>query len=266
MGWSTLVGLLLAFAALLASNLMEHGNPLALLNGPGAVIVFGGTIGSALVSFPPQRTLGLPSAIGQIFKQKLPDHREVIAQIVELADKARRQGLLSLEEEANKLSDNFMRQGLQLVVDGIDPDVVRSLLEVETERTSERHAGSYGVLAAMGGYAPTMGIIGTVMGLVNVLGNMEDPSKLAGSIATAFLATFYGVGSANLVWLPLASKLKQVDEEEALVRSIMTEGILSIQAGDNPRVVRTKLEAFLSVKDRTKDGETVAKPAAAGAR
>lgn len=255
MGWSTLVGLLLAFAALLISNLMEKGNPLALLNGPGAVIVFGGTIGSALVSFPPQRTLGLVSAIGQIFKQKLPPHQLVIEQIVGLADKARRQGLLSLEEEGAQLEDPFLRQGLQLVVDGTDPDVVRGLLEIETERTAQRHASSYGVLQAMGGYSPTMGIIGTVMGLVNVLGHMEDPSKLAGSIATAFLATFYGVGTANLVWLPLASKLKQVDEEEALLREIMTEGILAIQSGDNPRVVRTKLEAFLSPKDRNKDSE-----------
>jgi chemotaxis protein MotA len=257
LGWSTVLGLVLAFAALIVSNLMEKGNPLALLNGPGAVIVFGGTIGSALVSFPPQRTLGLPGAIGQIFKQKLPANSEVIDQMVDLADKARRQGLLALEEEAKTLGDPFLRQGLQLVIDGTDPEVVRELLEIETEHAAERHAASYGVLAAMGGYAPTMGIIGTVMGLVNVLGNMEDPSHLAGAIATAFLATFYGVASANLLWLPLASKLKQVDQQEALSRQVMSEGILAIQGGDNPRIVRTKLEAFLSPKQRQsdKDGE-----------
>ena len=257
MGWSTLVGLLLVFAALIVSNLMEKGNPLALLNGPGAVIVFGGTIGAALISFPPQRTLGLPSAVAQIFKQKLPSQNEVINRLVDLADKARRQGLLALEEEAKKLTDPFLHQGLQLVIDGTDPEVVRDLLEIEQEHAAERHAESYGVLQAMGGYAPTMGIIGTVMGLVNVLGNMEDPSHLAGAIATAFLATFYGVASANMVWLPLASKLKQVDQQEALLRHVMSEGILAIQAGDNPRIVRTKLEAFLSPKQRqVEEGES----------
>jgi chemotaxis protein MotA len=253
MGWSTAVGLILAFVFLITSNLMEKGNPLALLNGPGAVIVFGGTFATALVSFPPGRTLGVFKTIGQIFKQKLPEAGELISTLVELADKARRQGLLSLEEEGKKLSDPYLRMGLQLVVDGTDPEVVRTLLEIDTERMQERHASSYGVLAAMGGYAPTMGIIGTVMGLVNVLGSMADPEKLAGSIATAFLATFYGVGSANLMWLPLGKKLQQADEEEALIRGIMAEGILAIQAGDNPRVVRTKLEAFLSPKFRAKE-------------
>jgi chemotaxis protein MotA len=253
MAWSTVAGLALAFAALLASILIEHGNPLGMLNASGAVIVFGGTIGSALVSFPPQRTLSLPAALGQIFKSKLPSLEMTIDLLVDMADKARRQGLLSLEEAAAKLDDPFLREGLQLVVDGTDPEVVRNLLEIETDRTAERHASSFGVLQAMGGYSPTMGIIGTVMGLVNVLGHMEDPSKLAGSIATAFLATFYGVGTANLVWLPLASKLRQLDEQEALVRGLMTVGILAIQAGENPRVVRTKLEAFLSPKNRKKD-------------
>jgi chemotaxis protein MotA len=249
-----LVGLVLAFAALLISNLLEKGNPLALLNAPAAVIVFGGTFAVALVSFPPQRTLGLPSAVGQIFKQKLTPLPQVIDQMVELADKARRSGLLALEEEAKNLPDAYLRQGLQLVIDGTDQEVVAALLETETENAAERHASSYGVLTAMGGYAPTMGIIGTVMGLVNVLGNMEDPEHLAGAIATAFLATFYGVGTANLVWLPLASKLKQVDQQEALLRRMMGEGILAIQAGENPRIVRTKLEAFLAPRQRQVDG------------
>jgi chemotaxis protein MotA len=251
MAWSTAAGLILAFACLIISNLLEHGNPLALLNAPAAVIVFGGTLGSALVSFPPERTLSLPKTIMTLFKGKMPAHADLIKLLVELADKARRQGLLALEEEEARLTEPFMRKGVQLVVDGVDPSVVRELLEIDSEHMSERHASNYALLAAMGGYAPTMGMIGTVMGLVNVLGSMEDPSKLAAAIATAFLATFYGVATANLIWLPLSSKLKQASAEEMLMRSIITEGVLAIQSGDNPRIVSTRLESYLSPKHRT---------------
>jgi chemotaxis protein MotA len=258
MAWTTLVGLILGFGALLVSNLLEGGSPARLINVPAAVIVFGGTIGTAFIAFPPSTVLGMPKTIMQIFKHKLPNTAQLISLLVELADKARRQGLLSLEEEEQKLTDPFMKKGLQLVVDGTDPETVRHLLETETMRMAERHFRASAILEAMGGYAPTMGIIGTVMGLVNVLSHAEDPSEMAASIATAFLATFYGVATANLLWLPLASKLKEANQEEVLVRHIMADGILAIQAGDNPRVVRTKLESSLPPKERgreVKEGE-----------
>ncbi len=253
MAWTTIVGLILGFGAMMVSNILEGGSPASLINAPAAVIVFGGTIGVSFVAFPPRTVLGLPKTIMQIFKHKLPDPGKMISLMVELADKARRQGLLSLEEEESKLSDPFLRKGLQLVVDGTDAETVRELLNTEITRMSQRHASAYSILEAMGGYAPTMGIIGTVQGLVAVLSHAEDPSEMAASIATAFLATLYGVATANLLWLPLASKLKQANEEEVLMRHIIAEGVLAIQEGDNPRVVRTKLESSLPPKERGKE-------------
>jgi chemotaxis protein MotA len=255
MAWSTGAGLVLAFVVLIGTVLIEGGQPAALLNAPAALVVFGGTFVTALISFTPARTLGVVKMIIQIFKFKAPSHDTLISQIVDLADKARRQGLLALDEEVNQLEEPFLKKGLQMVVDGTDPEMVRKLLEIETHHMLERHKGGQAVLAAMGGYAPTMGIIGTVMGLVNVLSHMDNPEHLASSIATAFLATLYGVASANLIWLPLGSNLAQVDEEELLMRSITTEGVLAIQAGDNPRIVGSKLEAFLSPIDRKLEPE-----------
>jgi len=236
--------------------MIEGGSPASLVNLPGAVIVFGGTFGVAFVAFSPKITLNLPKIILQIFKQKLANPVKIIDLLIELADKARRQGLLSLEEDEEKLVDPFLKRAIQLVVDGTDPETVRQLLEIDTRRMTQRHLESSAILDAMGGYAPTMGIIGTVMGLVNVLGKLgEDPAGLGESIATAFLATLYGVGSANLLWLPLGSKLKQGNSEELLLRQLMTEGVLSIQAGDNPRVVRSKLEAYLPPRVRGAVGQ-----------
>ena len=255
MAWSTGAGLVLAFVVLIGTVLIEGGNPVALLNAPAALVVFGGTFVTALISFTPAKTLGLLKTIMQIFKFKAPPHEDLIAQIVDLADKARRQGLLALDEEVNQLDEQFLKKGLQLVVDGTDPEMVRKLLEIETHHMAGRHKGGQGVLVSMGGYAPTMGIIGTVMGLVNVLSHMDNPEHLASSIATAFLATLYGVASANLIWLPLAAKLGQVDEEELLMRAIMTEGVIAIQAGDNPRIVGSKLEAFLPPSARKLEAE-----------
>jgi chemotaxis protein MotA len=264
MAWTTLIGLLIGFGAMLLSTTLEGGSPAGLLNTPAAVMVFGGTIGCALISFPPHITLGLPKMIMRIFQQKLPDANKTINLLVDMADKARRQGLLSLEEEGAKLNDPFLKMGLQLVVDGIAPETVRQLLEIDTEQMAERHAASYQMLTALGGYAPTMGIIGTVMGLVSVLGKLgNDPAGLGESIASAFIATLYGVATANLLWLPLGNKLKAANEEEVLLRTIMSEGILAIGAGDNPRVVRTKLESFLPPRARGK-GEAAAAGGGAG--
>ena len=255
MAWTTIVGLVLGFGSMMLSDILEGGNPASLISMPAMVMVFGGTIGVAFTAFPPRTILGLPKTIMMIFKFKPPSPTALINLIVDLADKARRQGLLSLEEEAGKLSDPFLKKGLQLVVDGTDPETVRHLMDTEIERMSERHISAYSILSAMGGYAPTMGIIGTVMGLVAVLSHAEDPTEMAASIASAFLATLYGVATANLLWLPLGSKLKQADEEEVLIRNIIAEGVLAIQDGDNPRVVRTKLESSLPPKERGKEAE-----------
>ncbi len=252
----TPVGLVVGFGALLVAAVLEGGEVHSFIQGTAALIVFGGTFGATLVSFPLRRVMGLPRLILEAF---LESHRQAPAEIVEhfvhLAQVARREGLLALEEEANKLEDLFLKKGLLLVVDGIDAEVVETVLTTDIQALRERHEAGYGILEAMGGYAPTMGIIGTVMGLIHVLSSLEDPSKLGPAIAVAFVATLYGVASANLLWLPLATKLKAKSKHEVFLRELALQGLLAVQAGDNPRIVREKLEAFLSPSHRGKGSE-----------
>jgi chemotaxis protein MotA len=247
---STALGLLVGFGALIMSVLLEGGTPMALVNGPAAVIVLGGTLGAVLISFPLSQVLSLPSLFAQSFQPYRGDPQALIETFVKLADQARREGLLSLEEEAGKIEDAFLKKGVMLIVDGVDPDVVRDIMETDTHLVSQRHKGGYSMLEAMGGFAPTMGIIGTVMGLVNVLSQLSEPEGLGHSIAVAFIATLYGVVTANLLWLPIGNKLKQKSQIEVIAREVTIEGVLSVQAGENPRIVREKLEAFLAPKLR----------------
>jgi len=242
-------GLALALGALLLSVILEGGSPAALMNLPAAVLVFGGTIGVSMMSFPFEAVMGMPKFLPQAFFDKLPNPADTVEVFVKLADKARREGLLALEQELEGL-DDFIKKGVMMVVDGSDPSLVREVLEGEIAATEQRHKRGIGLLEAMGGFAPTMGIIGTVMGLVNVLGHLENPDELGHSIATAFIATLYGVASANVLWLPLGNKLKNKSAAETWVRELAVEGILSVQAGDNPRVVRQKLEAQLAPGQR----------------
>jgi chemotaxis protein MotA len=248
---STPVGLVLGFGALIGGFVIEGGSPFSLLSPSAALIVIGGTIAATLVSFPLKNVITLPKLIMQAFFTPPGDPQEVVQQFVDLADKARREGLLAMEEDSKNIEDPFMRKGIMLVVDGVDPEVVRDILETDAALVAERHARGQALFAAMGGYAPTMGIIGTVMGLVNVLSNLAEPEELGHSIATAFIATLYGVVTANILWLPLSSKLKQKSEKELHVRSLMVEGVLAVQAGENPRIVREKLDAFLAPAERS---------------
>ncbi|MBA4385750.1 MAG: hypothetical protein C0410_13515 [Anaerolinea sp.] len=179
-----------------------------------------------------------------------------------MADKARREGLLALEEESKKIKDPFLQKGIMLVVDGVDPSQVRAILETNIENLEERHKKGAAAFAGAGGFAPTFGIIGTVMGLMNALKMLDDPEKLAEAIAGAFLATLWGLLFANLIFLPLGNKLKAKSQEEVHYRNLLTEGILALQAGENPRIVREKLNAFLAPKEiKTDDGKK--KPATA---
>jgi chemotaxis protein MotA len=167
-----------------------------------------------------------------------------------MAEKARREGLLSLEEETQTLSDPFLRKGISLVVDGTDPELVKDILESDLDAMEARHSRQAGLYMTMGGFAPTLGIIGTVMGLVHVLENLSDPGTLGPAISSAFIATFYGVSSANLVFLPIGNKLKRISHDEVHARTMLIEGVISIQAGDNPRVVEEKLRTFLDPAER----------------
>jgi chemotaxis protein MotA len=257
----------IGIVALCLSVILEGGDLTKFTSPSAALIVFGGTLGAAMTSAPISRIRKLPSLIVQALTRgpgaKSP--QEIVGLFVTLAEKARREGLLSLEEEVNKIEDPFIRKGTLLVVDGIDPDLVQSILDIDIAAMAERHQQGYGLFESMGGYAPTMGIIGTVMGLVHVvLSSLSNPADLGPAIAVAFIATFYGVSSANLIWLPIGLKLKAQSQEEITLHELAREGILAVQAGDNPRIVHEKLQAFLASGER--DGKAK-KPdiAAAGA-
>ncbi len=262
----TLIGLVLGFVAIFGASVLESGNPgslVAMLNPPAALIVFGGTFGAAITSFPLQRLKRFPTFLRVAFRDTPASGAELVEMFVRLAERARREGLLALEGDANEIEDDLIRKGVLLVVDGTDPELVREIMEADVAATAERHEANYAVLEAMGGFAPTMGIIGTVIGLVNVLSNIENPEELSRSIATAFIATLYGVFTANILWLPLGQRLKHRNKEEVARRNLAVEGVLAVQAGDNPRVVREKLEAFLSPGERRDPEAAAAAPATA---
>jgi len=247
---TTIGGLVLGVVSLVVAFMMEGGTVGALIQFTAVIIVFGGTLGAVLVSYPIAQLQQLPGILKVAFFYKRRDFLTIIDDLVELASTARREGILALEEGIENHDDDFFKNGIRLVVDGVDPDLVRSILETELSFIESRHETAAGIFETAGGFAPTMGIIGTVMGLVHVLGNLQDVSKLGPLIATAFIATLYGVGSANVVYLPLGNKLKTRSKEEVLGRELMIEGILSIQAGENPSILRHKLKAFLAPKMR----------------
>lgn len=260
MDLATIIGLALGLIGIFGGTIMEGGSPLALLNIPAIMIVMGGTIGTAFIAFPLSRVLGMPKVVLKTFFKPGIEEEQVVSLFVNMADKSRREGLLSLEEDAQTIPDAFMRKGMLLMIDGTDPELVREILEIDMEAQEKRHHANAGILESMGGFAPTMGIIGTVLGLINVLGNLESPGELGHAIAGAFIATFYGVFTANLFYLPLAGKLKANSASELHMRQVMLEGIQSIQAGDNPRIVKEKLEGFLAPNARGKERKTEATP------
>jgi len=178
-----------------------------------------------------------------------------VAELVGYAEAARRDGLLALDEVTSTIEDPYTRKGLQLVVDGTDPDLVADVLEAENDAMRKRHAATVQPFDKAGGYAPTMGIIGTVFGLIHVLGNLDKPETLGPSISAAFVATLLGVASANIIYLPIGARLKQLSQEELHARALIVEGILAIQAGDNPRVVQEKLTAYVPPSQRMSEEE-----------
>ncbi|HOF87740.1 MAG TPA: motility protein A [Armatimonadota bacterium] len=245
MDLATVIGLLLAWGAVFVALTMEGGSLSSLMLAGPAVLVFGGTAGAGIISFSLKHSLNLGRVLKVAFLSKTLDRTQVIRLLVNLAKIARQSGILALEEELSKIENAFLRNAIQLVVDGTQPEMVREILETEITHMGSRHKVGEEILATAGGYAPTLGIIGTVMGLVNMLENLDDPGGMGPAIAAAFLATLYGVMSANLLFLPIAAKLKARSHEEVATYELALEGILSLQAGDNPRVVATKMMAFL---------------------
>ncbi|MDB5097542.1 MAG: chemotaxis protein MotA [Cyanobacteria bacterium RYN_339] len=251
---TTILGLVVGFVCLIGAHVWEAGGDIGaiwgLINPSAGLVVFGGTAGALLTSYPLEEVKLLPRVLQQSFRKNDLQPGSLVSRLVQFAEKARREGLLALETEVASAGDPFLQKGIQLVADGLDQDTIKDMLETELDFVASRHAACYGMLDAMGGFAPTMGIIGTVMGLINVLANLENAGNLGAAIAVAFVATLYGVGSANLIWLPMGQKLKRKSEEELLLREVMIAGIISIQAGDNPQIVEEKLKSYLSPATR----------------
>jgi chemotaxis protein MotA len=269
---ATIIGLLAAFGAVALSAFIGNVDARILFERYEAfILVFGGTVGATLTSFPMRTFLnGVKTGFSTAFRPPALHEREIVGQLVSFAERARREGLLALEQDANELDDEFLRKGIQLVIDGRDTDIIRKILETEVSFVAERGAKAEAVFMAMGGFSPTLGIIGTVLGLIAMLkglGSMGSSGGGTGSIgmatAQAFVATFYGILLANLVWLPIGGKIKQRNEQLLMLREIMIEGILAIQAGDNPRLLEEKLLAFLDPADREKATDEGAGAAAA---
>jgi chemotaxis protein MotA len=255
MDLTTILGLVIGIGALLLSVILEGGHISSLFSVPAFVMIAGGTIGATAIGFTVEELKTVPTLMRIAFKDEKHDVASLIATLVSFAEKARREGLLALEEDLNAIEDKFLKKGMQLVIDGTDAELVRSIMETELAFIQERHHKGASIFDAAGGYAPTMGIIGTVMGLVHVLGNLSDTESLGPAIATAFLATLYGIFSANILFLPIAGKLKNRSAHQVLVYEVTLEGILSVQAGDNPRIVEEKLEAFLAPTKRKQPQE-----------
>lgn len=247
MNISLIVSTIIGFGFLIVAFIFEGGTPSGLLQPTAAMIVFGGTIGAVGVSFPFSQIAKLPKVFGVLLSNRKEDREKIIQDSVKLANMIKREGLLSLEAElSNGDYDDFMVRGLQMVTDGIEGELIRASLENRVDNMEHRHEKGIAVFESAGGYSPTMGVIGTVMGLINVLGNLGNPDELGAKIGVAFIATLYGVGMANLVYLPIATRLKQIDTEEIVTKSMIIEGVLLIYNGSNPTIIEERLRGFLS--------------------
>jgi len=245
MDLATIVGVLLAFGGIFGAQVMEGGNPASLMLPAPMLLVVCGTLGAAMASGILKDATGLPKQAIRAFTAKRSESGALVETVVGLAERARREGLLALEDAAKSVTDPFLRRGLEMAIDGTDPEELGDILhgEVDAKRKADKAAAK--IFVDMGGYAPTIGIIGTVMGLVHVLSSLSDPSKLGELIAGAFVATLWGVMLANVVFLPMGARLKRVSELECEQMELAIEGILAIQAGANPRLVAQKLKSLL---------------------
>ncbi len=248
MDFATIFGIVGAWGFLIVAAILEGTHVQTFFQLTAFMIVVVGTFGATMASFPIEVTKDSVNVAKKAFTTEDLSAESMIETMVGFATKARREGLLGLEEETDAVENDFLKKGLQLVVDGTDIELVRNILETDISFLEARHAVGAGFYGAMGGYCPTFGIIGTVMGLVHALGSVDDPSQLAGAISLAFIATFYGISFANIVFLPISLKLAANSKAEVLLREVMLEGILSISAGDNPRIVEEKLKAFMPPK------------------
>jgi len=241
----TLAGLGIAVVAIFVGIILGGGNPVSLIDAPSIAVVFGGTTGAMIMSFPLARVLKLHKVVLQSVFSKPVDAAETIKDIVKYAEVARREGILALENHIPDMKDEFIVRGVKMAVDGTDPELINQIMEIELEAVIDRHAQGKQMLDTTGRYAPAFGMIGTLMGLIFMLSNMDDPSKIGPGMAVALITTLYGAMIANIVCGPLADKLQARDGEEIMIKTIVIAGVMAIQSGDNPRVVESKLMTYL---------------------
>jgi chemotaxis protein MotA len=248
----TTIGGIILGIILIVTAIMAEGSILAFWSVSSILIVFGGVLAATLINYPLAQVISVMKVVKVAFKGEGLKSIETIKEMIGMAEKARREGLLALDSESEFIEDDFLRKGIQLVIDGTDPELVRNILETEISMMEERHKVGYGVFESMGASAPAFGMLGTLIGLILMLQKLDDPSALGPGMAVALITTFYGSLIANLICLPIAGKLRLRSEEEILNREIIIEGILSIQAGENPRLVAEKMKAFLHPDDKDK--------------
>ena len=249
---ATLIGIVAAALLVFGSILTGQGVSF-FFNLPAVMIVFGGAFGATLVNYPLAEVLAVINVAKNAFLMKSSSAVETIDRLVDVAEKARREGILAIERELDDIDDPFMKLGIQYAVDGTEPETIRAILESELSSMEERHKIGKGVLDALGTYAPAFGMIGTLIGLIQMLAALEDPSMIGQGMAVALVTTLYGSMAANIVFLPMAGKLAFRSKEESRRKELVIEGILSIQSGDNPRIVREKLKTFLPPAQREQE-------------
>jgi chemotaxis protein MotA len=249
MDLTTVIGLIAGFSVILL-GITQAGSLVSFFSLSSIMIVVGGTGGAVVVNYPINELVGVISVVKKTLFTKVQPITETIATLVSFAERARREGILALERHMEEIEDEFLAKGIQLAVDGTEPELMRNILTTELDYLEKRHASGASIFATAGALAPAFGMIGTLIGLVLMLQTMTDPSTIGPNMAVALITTFYGALAANLVFIPLTGKLKRRSEEEVLVKEMMIEGILSIQSGDNPRIVEQKLTSFISPKLR----------------
>jgi chemotaxis protein MotA len=252
MDLATLIGIIVSLG-LVSFAILTGDGASTFLNVPSIVIVFGGTIGTTLVCFPMKTVLGVMGVTRKLLFADPEDHGALIAKLEELAKKARKEGLLSLQAATDEIDDSFYKTGLQLVVDGQEADTIEDILKIEIAYIKNRHAVGSELMKTMGTYAPAFGMIGTVIGLIQMLQSMSDPSSIGPAMAVALVTTFYGALLSNVLFLPFATKLDQRSQIEVAQKNLILEGLLSIHAGDNPRILVQKLSAFVAPSQRIEE-------------
>ncbi|NNL99233.1 MAG: flagellar motor protein [Gammaproteobacteria bacterium] len=242
----SVTGVILAVGAVLLGQVMEGGTLSMLVNGPAILIVVGGTLGATMLQSPLPVFARSMRMASWVLKPPVPPMKKTMKEIVRWSQVARKEGLLGLENLVGRSRDLYARKGLQLLVDGNEPSVIRDTLQLDNLARESRDMQAARVFDGMGGYAPTLGILGAVMGLIQVMGNLANPSMLGEGIAVAFVATVYGVGLANLFFIPVATKLKSIIKMETLHQEMITVGIVAIAEGENPRIIESRLQGLIT--------------------